>query len=91
MSRNEIKLRKKKMGAGDIQRYRNYSLLLKQLERTKRFKRALRFFLYSLLITMFILFLVALVGYFMLRLEKQKGQKPKENSATSWVQPTSQI
>lgn len=88
MSRNEIKLRRKKVSAGDIQRYRNYSLLLKQLERTKRFKRALRFFIYSLFITAFILLLVALVGYFMLRMDKQK-QQPNQNPATSWIQPSS--
>ena len=91
MSRNEIKLRRKKVSAGDIQRYRNYSLLLKQLERTKRFKRALRFFIYSLFITAFILLLVALVGYFMLRFNKQKDQTPNQNQSTSWVQPVSQI
>jgi len=86
MSRNEIKLRRKKVSAGDIQRYRNYSLLLKQLERTKRFKRALRFFLYSLLITAFILMLIALVGYFILRVEKKNKQKQDENFRTSFVQ-----
>lgn len=88
MSRNEIKLRRKKVSAGDIQRYRNYSLLLKQLERTKRFKRALRFFLYSLIITAFILMLIALVGYFILRTGKTNGKDQSDNLRTSFVQRT---
>lgn len=86
MSRNEIKLRRKKVSAGDIQRYRNYSLLLKQLERTKRFKRALRFFLYSLIITAFILMLIALVGYFILRTGKTNEKNQNDNIRTSFVQ-----
>jgi len=85
MAKNEIKLRKRLIDDLSLQRHRNYSLLLKQHERQKHIHRAKRFFLYSLLVAMVIVLLLSLVSYFLVRLEKNREFKQKEEK-TSMVQ-----
>ncbi|HMV09179.1 MAG TPA: hypothetical protein PK325_13980 [Cyclobacteriaceae bacterium] len=58
MGKVEIKIRKKILTPDNLQQYRNYPALLKQHARHKRFKRALRIFLYSLALTAFVLSLI---------------------------------
>lgn len=78
MSRNEIRLRKKMMSADKIQRYRNYSALMKQHERANRYKRTVRIVLYSLVATVFILLLLTIATFVIMRLEKKNDMKKKE-------------
>ena len=61
-----------------IQRHRNYSTLMKEHERSKRFKQAVRLFLYSLFTTIFIVLLVILSYYVVTHLQKKqdKGNEP---------------
>lgn len=58
MGKVEIKIRKKILTPDNLTQYRNYPALLKKYERHKRFKRAVRIFLYSLALTAFVLSLI---------------------------------
>lgn len=80
MGKVEIKIRKKILTPDNLERYRNYPALLKKYERNKRFKRALRIFLYSLALTLFVLALIFL-GMWKVLLDK----KQEENKASSKV------
>jgi len=84
MARNEIKLRKRLIDETTLERHRNYSLLLKQHERAKRFKRTKQFFVYSLLIAVVVILLLLLVSYFLLHLERERELK-KEGTKISMV------
>ncbi len=76
MGKVEIKIRKKILTPDNLQQYRNYPALLKKYERTKRFRRALKIFLYSLALTFFVLALIFL-GIWKVLLDKKQ-----ENSST---------
>ena len=83
MGRNEIRFRRSIIKPDDIQRYQNYSALMKQYERTRRFKRALRIFIYSLLLTIVLVLLLFGVMWLTLHSKKQQGiedQKKQESS-----------
>ncbi|HEV8515851.1 MAG TPA: hypothetical protein VGQ59_21365, partial [Cyclobacteriaceae bacterium] len=77
MAGNEIKLRKRLIDETTLERHRNYSLLLKQHRRAKRFKRTKLFFIYSLLIAVVITLLLLLVSYFLVRLERERELREK--------------
>jgi hypothetical protein len=92
MARNEIKLRRRLIDESTLERHRNYSLLLKQHQRAKRFKRTKQFFVYSLLIAVVVVLLLLLVSYILVRLERERelkkgaktsilipGNRPREN------------
>lgn len=74
MGKVEIKIRKKILTPDNLQRHRNYSALLKKYERNKRFKRALRIFLYSLALTIFVLALI-FISMWKVLLDKEQEQK----------------
>ncbi len=74
MGRNEIKLREKRLTADSVKRYRNYSALLKKVERDNRFKHALRIFIISVIVTVFILLLIIL-SYMVIKWEREKELK----------------
>lgn len=60
MGRNEIRLRRQRMTARGIERYRNYNSVLKRHEDTRRIKKIIRafgFFVVLLIIVMVIIFL----------------------------------
>jgi heme/copper-type cytochrome/quinol oxidase subunit 2 len=80
MSRNEIRLRKKMMSTDKIQRYRNYSALMKQHQRANRFKRTVRIALYSLVATVIVLILLLIVTFFIMRLEKKNSNKNQQKT-----------
>jgi large-conductance mechanosensitive channel len=85
MGRNEIKLRRQ-LVTGRIQRYRNYSALLKRHERSKQLKRNIRFFAYSLFVTVVVVLFLIIASYLVVRLEnKQKLKKNKEPVRTSMM------
>lgn len=72
MGKVEIKIRKKILTPDNLQQYRNYPALLKKYERDKRFKRALRIFLYSLALTAFILILV-FISFWKIMLDRNEA------------------
>lgn len=77
MGKVEIKIRKKILTPDNLQQYRNYPALLKKYERNKRFKRALRIFMYSLGLTMLVLALIFLGMWKVLEDKKKESSKPK--------------
>ena len=77
MAKNEIRLRKRLIDQTTLQRHRNYSLLLKQHKRDKRFKTTRQFFIYTLLVAVVVTLILLLVSYFMLRLERERELKQK--------------
>jgi len=87
MAGNEIKLRKRLIDDTTLERHRNYSLLLKQHQRAKRFRRTKQFFIYSLLVAVVVTLLLLLVSYILVRLERERELK-KEGTKTSMVMPT---
>jgi hypothetical protein len=74
MGKVEIKIRKKILTPDNLQQHRNYPALLKKYERTKRFRRALKIFLYSLALTIFVLALIFLSMWKVLIDKKQENQ-----------------
>lgn len=78
MGKVEIKIRKKILTPDNLQQYRNYPALLKKYERNKRFKRALRIFLYSIALTIFVLVLIFL-GMWRVLEDKKQEQKNQLN------------
>jgi flagellar biogenesis protein FliO len=74
MGRNEIKLREKRITSDTLKQYRNYSTLLKKIEREKRYKQVLRIFIGSLIVTAVVLLLVVL-AYVVVKWEKQREHK----------------
>ncbi len=85
MAKNEIKIRKNRVDDTTLQRHRDYSLLLKQHERSKRVKRTKRFFFYTLLVAVIVVLLLSLVSYILVRLERSRELKEK-GEKTSFVQ-----
>ena len=83
MSRNEIRLRKKMVSADKIQRYRNYSALMKQHQRHARFKRAVRIALYSLMATAIVLILLLISIFFIMRIDKKNNLKKDQKVKTA--------
>lgn len=60
MGRNEIRLRRQRMTARGIERFRNYNAILQRHEENKRIKKIVRvfgFFVVILIVIMLILFL----------------------------------
>lgn len=78
MGKVEIKIRKKILTSDNLLQYRNYPALLKKYERTKRFRRALRIFLYSLALTVFVLALIFLSMWKVLMDKQQETINPKK-------------
>ncbi len=60
MGRNEIRLRRHRMTARGIDRFRNYNKVLERYEQTQRLKKIIKafgFFLVILIVTLLIIFL----------------------------------
>src|SRR5258706_16338485 len=79
MGKNEIKLRRH-LDPADILRYHNYPDLMKRHERSKRLKRVVRFFTFSLIVTVIVLLFLIIVSYLWFgvknRSEEFKERKP---------------
>lgn len=78
MGKVEIKIRKKILTPDNLQQYRNYPALLKKYKHNKRFKRALRIFLYSLALTIFVLALIFLSMWRVLLDKEQEKINPEK-------------
>jgi protein-S-isoprenylcysteine O-methyltransferase Ste14 len=82
MGRNEIKLREKRLTADTVKQYRNYSALVKKVQREKQYKQAVRIFLISLVVTCFVLLLI-FMSYLVIRWEREREKK--SNFETSQI------
>ena len=88
MGKVEIKIRKKILTPDNLQQYRNYPALLKMYERNKRFKRALRIFIYSLGLTMLVLALIFLSMWKILLDKEQEFKNQNKKPATEQAPKT---
>lgn len=84
MGKVNIKLRRKILTPDSLEQYRNYPALLKKYERTRRFKQALKIFIYSLLVTAIILLLV-FISVSMIKVLKNKKNGLKSNLEQSVI------
>ena len=80
-SKINIKLRRDLLSPERIDRHKNYSNVLRQFERKKRFDRAKKLFVYSLVIAVIVLFLVLGAVWVYLRLAKEKSERKNNQSA----------
>jgi flagellar biogenesis protein FliO len=80
MGRNEIKLREKRLNSENVKRYRNYSALLKKVEREKRYRQTLRIFLTSLVVTLVVLILL-IISYLLVKWERQRQHSAQPTSS----------
>jgi cell division protein FtsL len=86
MGKVEIKIRKKILTPDNLQQYRNYPALLKKHERNKRFKRALKIFLYSLALTMFVLVLI-FISMWKILMDKEQELKDQDKKPATEQAP----
>ena len=80
-SKVNIKLRRDILSPERIHRHENYSNVLRQYERKKRFDRAVRLFIYSLVIAVLVLFLILGALWVYVRIEKERSIKKTDQSA----------
>ncbi|MBS1543246.1 MAG: hypothetical protein JST14_06400 [Bacteroidetes bacterium] len=78
MSKNEIRLRRQRMGSHRTERYRNYGAVLERHEKDMRLKKILRVFV-MFLITLIIMVLLIIV----IRVENRAKKEAKAGSNTS--------
>ncbi len=78
MGKNEIKLRQRPLNPGDLLRYHDYPALMKRHRRSRRLKRAVRFFTFSLIVTIIVLLLLMIISYLWFGVE-EKSEQIKEN------------
>jgi hypothetical protein len=79
--RINIKLRRDVLSPEIIHRHQNYSNVLRQYERKRRFDRAMKLFIYSLVIAVLVLFLVLGALWVYVRMEKERSLKRHNQSA----------
>jgi large-conductance mechanosensitive channel len=80
MGRNEIRLRRQRMSAGNIARHRNYGEILERHDREQKWKRLFKVFIYFLIVAFLLVILIIVV-----RWERRKVQK---KSAYEYVTPS---
>lgn len=79
MGRNEIRLRRQRMTARGIERFRNYNSVLQRHEENRRIKKIMRVFGFFL-----VLLVVIMVIIFLSRWEERAGDKSlPQNEVTS--------
>ena len=77
MGRNEIKLRRQRMTARGIDRYRNYNSVLKRHEDSQRIKKITKVFgLFAVIL------IVIMLVIFLSRWERRSDQKAKPSTAS---------
>jgi hypothetical protein len=74
MGRNDIRLRRNRISAGNIARHRNYSELLGRHEREQKLKRQFKLFIYFLIIAFLTILFVIVV-----RWEQRKEREQRRN------------
>lgn len=73
MGKVNIKLRRKILTPDSLEQYRDYPALLKKYERTRRYKQAIKIFIYSLIVTAIVLLLL-FISFSMLKVMKNKKE-----------------
>jgi hypothetical protein len=81
MGKNEIKLRRRHLNPADILRYHNYPALVKRHERSRRLKRVVRFFTFSLIITVIVLLFLIILSYLWFGVKKRSEQLKERQPA----------
>ena len=81
MGRNEIRLRRQRMAAGNISRHRNYGDLLERHEREQKWKRMFKIFIYFLIVAF-----LTIIFIIVLRWEKRTTLK---KNTTEYATPSS--
>ena len=88
--RINIKLRRDILSPERIHKHKNYSSVLREYARKKRYDRAVRLFKYSLVvaaITLFLVLGVAVIAWVIKKMESEKAQQKKDKSAQiEWIQ-----
>lgn len=77
MARNDIRLRRQRMTAGNIARHRNYGDIMERHERDQKWKRMFKVFIYFLIAAFFTILLIIVV-----RWEQRKSKDQNTNSPT---------
>ncbi len=80
----KIKIRRELLSPESIYKHQNYSNVLKRHERKKRFQRALKLFIYSVLITVIVLFLT--IGAYWVYVKVQKEKEVGAKRKTSFIE-----
>lgn len=75
MGKSEIKLRRNVLNPLDIERYRDYSALLKRHDRDRKRRRALRFFAFSLIITLIVVLFLVIITFLWFRIQNRHQVK----------------
>lgn len=70
MGRNEIRLRRQRMAAGNISRHRNYGDLMERHARDQKWKRMFKIFIYFLIVAFLTIIFIIVV-----RWEKRNASK----------------
>jgi hypothetical protein len=83
MGRNEIRLRRQ-LQTGNIHRHRDYAALLKRHTRFQRSRRYLRFFLYSIIVTVLVVLFLIVISYFVIRLQKKHSPDHDKGAVRAW-------
>ena len=82
MSKNEIRLRRQRMGSHRMERYRNYGAVLERPEKDMRLKKMLRVFIMFLIALIIIVLLVIVT-----RVENRAKNNLKQVSISTRYQP----
>ncbi|MCE2733044.1 MAG: hypothetical protein ACK5WV_13830 [Chryseotalea sp.] len=82
MARNDIRLRRNRMQAGNIARHRNYGELLQRHEREQKFRRIFKLFGYFLVVAFLIILFVIVVRW---EQRKKEKQNKLQKQTTSYV------
>jgi hypothetical protein len=81
MSRNEIRIRKRKMGESASDRFRNYSEVMRRHERDMRIKELTR------ILVIFMFVVIALLGviYYLIKLKEKPPAGGKATHSVAYV------
>lgn len=86
MGKNEIRLRRQRMSAGNIARHRNYGELMERHERDQKWKRMFRLFIYFLIVAFLTIIFVIVV-----RWEKKVETKRNTTACITYVNSSPQM
>lgn len=86
MGKNDIRLRRQRMSAGNIARHRNYGELMERHERDQKWKRMFRLFIYFLIVAFLTIIFVIVV-----RWEKKVETKRTTTASTTYVNSSRQV
>ena len=86
MGKNEIKLRRHYLNPADILRYHNYPALMKRHERSRKLKRVIRFFTFSVIVTIIVLLFLMIISYLWFGVDKKSELiNERQNAITQSV------